>query len=174
MKSNYRSQNLKVQTGKRQVYLFVGVTALLVAIALILLVAGIRKGYRPPDFDTNAKQGTPSPDEGYLYDTVETNFGYKFGIAANLYQQEDGSVNAFFTNPSSNTVNLVCEISSKESGDILYKTGVIRPGEYVASISRFRTFANEVIPINITVYAFESDTWYSAGTTSISTILQAW
>ena len=174
MKSSYRSQNLKVQTGKKRIYLFAGVAALLAVIALILLVAGIRKGYRPPSFDANTSQGTPSPDEGYLYDTVTTNFGYEFGIAANLYKQEDGSVNAFFTNPSSNTVNLVCEISSDESGDILYKTGAIRPGEYVASIPRLRTFANEAAAITVTIYAFEPETWYSAGTTSISTILQAW
>lgn len=174
MESKHRTQSLRPHTGQQKTYIAIAVIALLLIVALVLLIIGHKRGYTPPEFDENAKVGVPSPDEGFLYDTVATDFGYQFRIAANLYQQEDATVKAFFTNPAENEVYLMCEITSEESGEVLYKSGALRPGEYVESISPCSKFANEAMNVVVKVYAFEPGTWYSAGTTSISAVLQAW
>jgi hypothetical protein len=142
--------------------------------AAVFLLLRSNKGYTPPKFDSSAQAGVPSPDESFYYDTLSTDFGYQFSFAANLYQQEDRSVKVYFTNPAKNSVNLMCEISSDATGKVLYQSGVIRPGEYVESLSPKGRFANEKMDITLTVYAFEPDTWHSAGTSTVTTVLQPW
>jgi hypothetical protein len=142
--------------------------------AAVFLFLRANKGYTPPAFDSSAQPGVPVPDAGFYYDTLSSDFGYQFSFAANLYQQEDRSVKVYFTNPAENSVNLMCEITSDATGKVLYRSGVIRPGEYVESLSPKGRFANEKMDITLTVYAFEKDTWHSAGSSTVSTVLQPW
>lgn len=130
--------------------------------------------YVPPARETNARMGTPTPDEHYLYSRLNTDFGYQVMLAANLYRQEDGSLNIYFTNTDANEVLLLCEIVAEDSGDTLYKSGLLKPGEYVESLSPCMDFPNEATKVLVKIYAFEPKTFYSAGSTVLNVTLQAW
>ena len=84
-----------------------------------------------------------------------------------MYQQEDGSLLVYFTNPQSSDANLMCEIQN-ENGETIYKSGVIRPGEYIERLEPLAELSDEAIKIELYVYAFEPDTWYSKGTINLS------
>ena len=95
-------------------------------------------------------------------------------MASNLYQQEDGSLKVYFTNPEANRVKLMVEIFETETEQSLYRSGVILPGEYIEKLEKNSEFSNEQKEITVKIYAFEENTWYSAGHIEISGLLQPW
>lgn len=149
------------------------ITALLVACAAVLIYS-LTVRYSPPALDKNRQTGVPIVEGSYLYKQLESDFGYSFSMAANLYRQEDGTVNVYFTNPEDNQVSLMCEILDAATGDSLYKSGRIEPGEYVEKLKPSKDFQNILYNIVVKVYAFEPDTYLSAGTTELRMILQPW
>lgn len=169
-----RKQNLSPMTGGKYKKLLLVIGLVLAILAVSLFVWGKTLKYHPPAGEINVAEGIPEVDEGYLYEEIESEYGYSFSIAANLYRQENGSCNVYFTNPSTNTVNLMCQIEDAHSGKLLYKSGVIQPGQYVENLSPSRNFKNEQRDIRVSVYAFAPDTWYSEGTTNLKMILQPW
>lgn len=169
-----RTQELQSHTGDKRKIIALSIVGAFGLIAILLIIIGLSKSYKPPKFEANATTGIPAPEEGYLYGTIETDYGYSFALAANLYQQEDQSLNIYFTNPSRNDIYLMCEVIDKQSEKTLYKSGLVQPGEYVASLTPQNEFSNVAIPVTVKIYAFEKDTWYSAGSSIIDGILQAW
>ncbi len=157
---------------KRRIILLIVIITSILAIAGVIIYSMII-GYEPPKFEVNAFAGTPTPEESFLYDEVESGFGYKFSIASNLYQQEDRTLKVFFTNPSSNDVNLMCEVRSADD-EVLYESGLIHPNEYVESLDPKGEFENRKIDVNVMIYAFEPETYCSAGTTTLKLVLQPW
>ena len=174
MEGTGRKQPTKLQSGKKQNALIV---ALLVG--LVLLIAGVcyvasRMTYVPPEYEVNAGKGVPSPEESFMYGGIETQYGFSFAMASNLYQQEDGSIKVYFTNPEENRVKLMVEIFETETEQSLYRSGVILPGEYIEKLEKNSEFSNEQKEITVKIYAFEENTWYSAGHIEISGLLQPW
>lgn len=157
----------------RRKRIFIPLCVIIALSALIAIIYCIFASYKPPKHEKDAVSGVPSPEESYLYGTVETEFGYKISMAANLYRQENGDVNIFFTNPESNNVYLVCEILDSESKKTLHKTGYIKPGEYITSISDKR-IQNISYKITVRVYAYDMNNFTSFGTTDLQLLLQPW
>ena len=158
---------------KRRIILFLIIIVASFAIVGVIIFSMFIK-YTPPKFEINAFAGTPTPEEGFLYNEVESGFGYKFSIASNLYQQEDRSLKAYFTNPSVNDVNLMCEVRTADDDELLYESGLLHPGEYVETLNPKGEFENIKYDVNVKVYAFESETYQSAGTTTLNLVLQPW
>ena len=94
-------------------------------------------------------------------------------MASNLYQQQNGDVNIYFTNPISNSVLLGCEIIDKDTKKILYKTGYIKPGEYIESINN-NSVDNRAYDVIVKIYAYTDESFTSEGTTELSLKLQPW
>ena len=88
-----------------------------------------------------------------------------------MYQQEDGSLIIYLTNPETNDVNILCEIKDEE-GNVIYKSGVIQPGEYLESLYPLQELVNQAMPIEINIYGYEKESWYSRGTILMENILQ--
>jgi len=147
------------------------------AIVLLLAVSAIIycvvAAYRPPKHDSHAVTGVPSPEESYLFGTVETDFGYKISMAANLYRQQSGEVNTYYTNPESNDVYLRFEIIDANTKKVLNSTGYIKPGEYVESIKDKR-IKNNSYNVIVRVYAYDMNNFTSCGTTDLQLLLQPW
>ena len=147
---------------------------LLLAACVAVIVMTLRIRYEPPALEEGAKTGVPIVDEGYLYMTLESNFGYAFQLAANLYRQEDGSVNIYLTNPAESPVHLLCEIQNAETKEVYYKSGRLEPGTYVETLQPQMEFENKMYDIDVLVYAFEADDFTSAGTTTMRMVLRPW
>ena len=145
---------------------------LIACVAVIVMTLGIR--YEPPALEESAKTGVPVVDEGYLYMTLESNFGYAFQLAANLYRQEDGSVNIYLTNPAESPVHLLCEILDADTKEVYYKSGRLEPGTYVENLPPLIDFENKMHEIDVLVYAFETEDFTSAGTTTMRMVLRPW
>jgi len=127
--------------------------------------------YEPPPFEQDAITGIPEVPVNFGYSELDAMGNFTFGIAGVMYQQADGSLNAYFNNPIENVVYLMCEIVSPE-GKTLYKSGLLRPGEYVASLNPQSELKNEAVPIEIRIYALEPEHYYSLGTITLDNILQ--
>ncbi len=145
------------------------ITLLIISAIAYILVAS----FRPPEHDANAAIGTPVPDESYMYGSVTTEFGYGLSMAANLYQQEDGSVNIYFTNPIDNEAYLRCQILDSDSGKELYNTGYIKPGEYIESLPKGKALS-EAHDVIVRIYAYTPETFTSEGTCELTLKLQPW
>lgn len=166
-----REQTTHVHTGAVKRIL---VPVLAVALAVAIAALGYRAlhpPYTPPSFEPTAVAGVPTPPENMGYGEISAEGGFAFSIAGTMYQQEDGSLLIYFTNPQYSEANLQCEIMN-ENGDILYKSGVLRPGEYVERLQPQTELKNEATKIELNVYAFAPDTWYSKGTINLQNVLQ--
>ena len=174
MTENVRKQSVVVQSSLREkvicILLMIGLFSI-AGIGFYITEKGI---YVPPEFEKNVIEGVPEPDDHFMYGTMETDYGYRFSMATNIYQQEDGSAYVYFTNYEDNNVKMMCEIQKEETGETCYKSGVILPGQYVEKLLPVTEFPNEAFDAKIMIYSFEEGSWYSAGTVEIAAIVQAW
>ena len=148
-----------------------GLVIFLAVSAVIYVIAGI---YSPPSHDKKSHKGRPIPDDNYIYTRVVSDFEYVFYLSANLYMQEDGSLNIYLTNPEDSEVDLLCKVKDAETGDVLYKSGRILAGEYVATLKPEGRIDNVKRDIFVEIYALNSETFISEGTTRLDLVLQPW
>ena len=168
-----REQLLFSRMERRRRRIMVPMAVIISLIVIGAIVFCLFAKYTPPKHDESAKQGNPKPEEQYLYGSVMTEFEYEIGMAANLYQQENGDVYIYFTNPISNNVYLRCELVDQAKKKVLYSTGYIEPGEYIETINNPKV-ANKQYDITVKVYAYTKDTFTSEGTTELQLVLQPW
>ena len=161
----------KMERKRRIIIIPIIVIVSLISIGLIVFTLVAR--FKPPGHDDSAKKGAPTVSEDYLYGTATTEYGYSLQMASNLYQQQNGDVNIYFTNPISNNVLLRCEIIDKDTGKTLYDMGYINPGEYIESINN-SSVDNKKYDVIAKVYAYTDESFTSEGTTELSLILQPW
>lgn len=172
------------KTGARQTYRSVmrrkskiallTIILIIVVLALAAILVSTLIKYSPPAQEAAAEKGEPTVSEEYLYREISTDFGYSFSMASNLYQQEDGSLNIFLTNPAKNEVHILCEIRDRDSKSVYYKSGRLLPGEYVRNLKPQTDISNELHNVDVVIYAFEPEKYLSAGTTDLKLVLQAW
>ena len=173
MATGTREQLLFSKMERKRKLIFIPIIVLVSLISIGFLITILITRYVPPSHDATAKAGVPVVEESYLYGSVNTDYGYVIQMASNLYQQLNGDVNIYFTNPASNSVLLRCEILDKDSGKRLYNTGYIKPGEYIESINN-SSVDNKKYDVIVKVYAYTDESFTSEGTTELSLMLQPW
>lgn len=153
-----------------------GISLIVILLALIAgaVIYSLNVRYKPPEHDVRAQKGLPKVDENYLFGRIESDYGYRFFMAGNLFRQEDGSVNIYFTNPAGSEVDLMAEIYDDSSGELLFRSGLLYPAEYVDNLPPLGKYENEYRDILVKVYALEKDDHTSAGTTELRLALQPW
>lgn len=125
--------------------------------------------YVPPAFDNNALAGTPNPPEELGYSVASISNGYQVGLSGNL-MENNSNVKVYFTSPESNTVWIKLLISD-ESGATLAETGIIKPGQYIESVQLNKALESSKTPVNLKVMAYEPDTYLSAGSVNLNTVI---
>lgn len=169
-----REQNLIPHMGRKS-RIFASIIAISIfVLAIALAVAAYFIHYKHPDFEKDAKQGIPTVDESFMYENVNSKFEYSFALAANTYQQEDGSCKVYFTNPETCPYYLQYEMVDSKTGAIYYKSGVLKPGQYVETLELKGRKILQSKEVDVVVYAYEQETWYSAGNTRMKLMLQPW
>jgi len=171
-----RAQPTKLQTGskKRRLLLFSSAALILLLAAGAVYAKEYKPPYVPPAWEENAVSGVPEPEESLNFGTIEVDGGFSFALAGTMYQQKDGSLLLYFTNPEDSGVLMMCEICEKSTGEILYQSGLLSPGQYVGRLRPQHTLKNEAIIIEMKVYGFEPETYYSMGTVTLENTLQPW
>ena len=122
----------------------------------------VRGEFTPPPFDAAAVVGTPTVPDGLGYSELDCQ-AYKVSLCGKLTAQGD----LWLTNPESNDVWLKVRVLDG-SGNILGETGLVRPGEYVRTVT-LTAIPKSGTPITLKIMAYEPDTYYSAGAVSLNT-----
>jgi len=169
-----RKQSTRVKTGAARRWaalLTIAVLTALIAAAAILIYL-YEPPYRPPPLEPGTLTGVPNPPANMRYGEIDAMGKFTFGIAATTYQQEDSSLAVYLTNNESNAVYLMCEIIDPLKKQILYRSGLLRPGEHVERLYPLRPLKNEAVDIEILVYALDLESYVSVGTVTLDNILQ--
>lgn len=138
-------------------------------IALICTGTPSQKEFTPPPFDASVVSGTPEvPEELGWQELDAQTFRVSVCGAAVL---EGSQADVWLTNPEGNNVWLKLRILD-EDGEVLGETGLIRPGEYVQSVT-FDTVPASGVEISMKVMAYEPETYHSAGAVTLNTTIQS-
>ena len=130
---------------------------------LVLIGSNPQQGtFTPPPFDDAAVAGTPDVPDGLAYSELDCQ-AYKVSLCGKL--GADGTV--FLTNPKENAVWLKLRVLD-EKGNILGETGLIRPGEYVRTLT-LNGKVKPGTPVTLKIMAYEPETYHSAGAAALNT-----
>ena len=146
--------------------------AVLCLVSVIVMVAVLcctpkeeMGAFIPPAFDNAAAVGTPEVPDGLGWQELDAQV-FKIGICGKVIP-EGNTADIWLTNPESNAVWLKVRILDAD-GNTLGETGLVRPGEYVQSVT-WNTVPQSGTPIVLKIMAYEPDTYYSAGAVSLNT-----
>jgi hypothetical protein len=175
-----RQQPTRPTTGRsRRRLIIIGATlfSALLAGAIVYFFAFHRhnadEAYTPPPFEPNAIAGIPEPQEHMLFTITEPEGGlFRFASVATIYRQHDDSIKLYLTNFEDNEAYIICEVINAETETVMFRSGLLRPGEYVQSLSPLIEIENKATPIHINVHAFALDDYLSVGSISLSNVLQ--
>jgi hypothetical protein len=125
--------------------------------------------YIPPAFDSSAQIGEPTPPADLGYTSMAVEQGLCIKLCGRLFVKNN-SVDLYFTDPKSNDVWLMIKLQDK-NGNVLAKSGIIKPGEYIKSVSMLKSITADKTNIKIVVAAFSPNTYISKGSVSVETVL---
>jgi len=121
----------------------------------------------PPAFEENAEIGMPIVDDSMGYSKM-----YKEGMTFSAWMcgeihQENCAAVVYFTNPEINNAWLKLRIMD-EQGTILGESGLLKPGEYVRSVSLSAELAAGTA-VKMRIMGYEPETYNSIGSVSVQT-----
>ena len=149
------------------------VLCLVLAVLSVLCVAFVgceeeKPQFVPPAFDATAVAGEHDVQEGQRgYGVLDARGVYKVGVCGMIIVEE-GKAEVWFTNPAENTVWLKLRVHDKKTGEILGETGIVKPGEYVQTLTFIKAPAkgDEIV---LRVMGYEAETYYSKGEVTLNT-----
>ena len=146
-----------------------GVFAVLLIVMITALCIPKTPEFVPPDFETAAVQGKPEVAEVMGYTEL-----YKEGMAYRVsvcgVPTVDGQdLTVYFTNTEGNEKYLKLRVLD-ENDNILGETGLIRPGEYVKTVTLTKTLAAGE-NIKLKIMGYEPETYESAGSATLNTAI---
>ncbi|MDD4414366.1 MAG: hypothetical protein PHR14_07460 [Oscillospiraceae bacterium] len=140
-----------------------------VMILAIRIAANRKEAFTPPAFDPKAITGTPDVPESLGYSPLEVERGYKAYVCGKLLAK-GSNVDVYFASHETNTVWLLLRIMD-ETESVLGETGIIRPGEYVETIT-LNTVPDKEKTVILKIIAYRPDTYTSMGTVGLNTKLR--
>lgn len=140
--------------------------AVVMIVALCIPKTPDKGEFTPPAFETAAVKGTPTVDEKLAYQEVYADgMAYRLSVCC-VPALEDNALTVYFTSPESNEKHLKLRVLDGK-GNILGETGLIRPGEYVQTV----TLDQRIAPgtkVALKVMGYEPETYESAGSITIN------
>lgn len=124
----------------------------------------------PPPFDAGAVVGVPDLEnpEAIGYTELDAK-AYKFAVCG-LVKLSGDSADIYFTNVETNDVWLKLRVLD-EKGNILGETGLIKPGEYVKSVTFSEKVPKVGTSIVMKIMGYQPETYYSAGAANLATVI---
>lgn len=156
-----------------QVPKFVYVAAALCAVSLLSLLlclhltSGRQGEFVPPPFDAAAEQGLPEVPDSLGWAEIRQE-GMEFTAAVcGVFAAEDGKADVYFANTSEGAAWLkLCVMNA--DGEVLGETGLIKPGEYVRSVT-LDILPEDGSAVTLRIMAYEPETYYSLGAVKLNT-----
>lgn len=158
-----------MNTSSKMPIRFVGLICL---ISVVFMVFSLSKdpspAFVPPPFDASAQSGVPSVPEDLGYGEVDAKV-FRVSVCG-VIQAQDGFADLWLTNPAENDLWLKVRMLDAQ-GKTLGETGLIKPGEYVQSVSLAETPPPNA-EITLKIMSYEPETYASAGAVSLNTTIQ--
>jgi len=159
---------MKISVVKFWILVTVSVLSAAVAAAVFYFTGGTAE-FVPPPFEKNAVSGVPIvPGELGYGEIYRDGMEYRFSVCGNV-TLNGNEATVFLTNSEENRVWLKLRILD-QNGTILGETGILRPGEYVQSVSLSRKLAQGTSVV-MKVMGYEPETYHSAGSVSLRTVI---
>lgn len=136
--------------------------------ALLLTSRPVQGTFTPPPFEEAAVTGTPKVSEELGWQELDAQ-AFQVSVCGKVVL-EGNQADVWLTNPESNTVWLKLRILDAD-GAVLGETGLIRPGEYVQSVT-FDTVPASGATISMKVMAYEPETYHSGGAVTLNTTVE--
>ena len=155
---------------KGQIAVISLVGAIFIALSVILVTKTGKEDmsdiveFTPPPFEEDVRQGKPEMSADMQYSQVDIAGNYSVALCAKA-RYENGELILYFTSDNSNEVLLRAIVLDKD-GNELGASGLIRPGEYLSSISLVSAPVDTNVIVKVISYEF--DTYYSMGTAPIT------
>lgn len=126
-----------------------------------------------PPFESSVEKGEPDVDPSLEYAQVNGDgMPYTFHVCGVFTVDNDlHKATVYFANDEDNDVLLKLE-AYDDAGSLVGETGVVKPGEYVESVSLDTVF-DDGDNVELRVVGYEPDTYYSAGNVTLHTIVSA-
>lgn len=122
----------------------------------------------PPQFDSAAAEGTPNVPEGLGWSELyRQGMTFRASVCGEIFIV-GRTATVYFTSPKDNTLWLKLRILS-ENGAILGETGLIKPGQYIPSIT-FDTLPENGEKIILKLMSYQPETYYSGGAVTMTTV----
>ena len=162
---------------KLQKMILIGMAVLM---AGLLIVAGVVFATRedpkpivgafvPPEFDPAAQLGMPvGLDASRAYNALELADVAKVSMCANV-NVENNAAQVYFTSHKENLGWMKIKILD-EKGILLGESGLVRPGEYIESVTLFQTPKKSGL-VTAKLLIYEPDTYLSLGSASVQIML---
>ena len=124
------------------------------------------KPFTPPPFDENAQMGIPTVFDDLGYNVLyRDGMSFKVGVCGKI-NVNGTTADIYLTNPEENDVWLKARFYDS-NGAIVGESGLIKPGEYVASVElTSQPLASEQYTVKIMSY--EPETYKSFGAITLT------
>lgn len=132
---------------------------------MLLVLVKPQPEFSPPPFDEHAVSGIPDVPEDLDWMPVETP-NYVVSLCGRVIA-EDTAADVWLYNSEENVVWLKLRVLD-ESGKLLGETGLLKPGEYVRSVSLTTPLAPGT-PITLKLMSYTPETYHSEGTAILRT-----
>ena len=145
---------------------------ILILLAVIVMIVSLcmpkeaeQKSFVPPPFDDGAAVGEPTVPDHLGYSILyQEGMSFKVGICGKI-NVTNGSADVYLTNVSENNVWLKVRFYDR-SGDIVGESGLIKPGEYLQSVTL--NDISDTDNITVKVMSYEPDTYKSMGAITLN------
>lgn len=148
--------------------------AVICVLSVIAMFAALSAGgkqeaaFTPPPFEASAQAGTPVVPEGLGWSELDAK-AFRASVCGVIVPAGE-TADVWLTNPEDNAVWLKLRVLDAD-GNILGETGLLRPGEYVQSVT-LRSMPKSGSTITLKLMAYEPETYYSAGAASLNTTIR--
>ena len=149
------------------------VSIVLCAVSVVVMIFALttenNNEFTPPAFDSTAVQGTPEVSESLGWLPVEAAGIFTASLCGKI-TAIGNTAEVYFTSTQTNTVWIKLRVLDNH-GDTVGETGLIRPGEYVKSVT-LTSVPADGSDIKLKIMAYEPETYFSAGSASLNTTIK--
>ena len=147
--------------------------AVICAVSLIVMVLALsvpqqtRVEFTPPPFEENAVFGIPDVPENLGWMPLNTP-NFSASVCGRIVPA-DNAADVWLYSSVENSVWLKLRVLDEE-GNILGETGLLKPGEYVRSVT-LNHVPDPGTPITLKLMSYAPETYHSEGAVSLSTLI---
>lgn len=134
---------------------------------IVVLCLPEKKGeFVAPAFEEAAKTGIPVVDEKYGYtELYREGMAYRVSVCG-IPAADGNALTVYFTNAEENDCYLKLRVLD-ENDKILGETGLLRPNEYVETVTLTKKIASGT-PLKLKVMSYQPETYESVGSVLLS------